>query len=164
MPDSDDGEEEINDLDEFLNTIDDIERDDTLVDLLGQGYDVAASGDQDVADMLGTWRDEIDTEPVRNLIEPALGGHHSPGGTMSISDDAEALRAIGVPTGALQQALLDLDSVLEQASQLLGSNGAGLSIIEQAVGQAKQAVSTAFEQVQAVTNALQDAANKHQGG
>lgn len=64
MPESDPDNGEINDVDEFMREIDNIERDETLIDFVGQGYDVNAPGDQAVADLLGAWRDDVAGAPV----------------------------------------------------------------------------------------------------
>src|SRR5436190_9004204 len=108
MPESDPGDDgEINDVEEFMREFDNIEHDETLIELLGEGYDVNAPGDQAVADLLGAWRDDVTGVPVDESRLPSAhtaDGRMPPapttGGNLSISDNAARLSLIGGDQGA----------------------------------------------------------------
>jgi hypothetical protein len=166
MPESDPGDGAIDDVDEFMRDIDNIERDETLIELVGEGYDLNAPGDQAVADLLGAWRDDVTSVPVDESRLPSahtargeLPPAPTTGGTMSASDDAAALRSIELPFGAIQQAQQQLDTALATASQLLGSNGTGLQAVQAAIQQAKQEIDGGYSMVQEVENQLDQAAS-----
>lgn len=163
----DDGE--IDDVDEFLNTLGQVEYDEQLVGLIGDGYNVNSPGDQPVADLLSAWRDDIASEPtnVSKLPSGRTDKYGNPptntGGKVSISDDAAALRTITLPFGAIQQAQGELDAALELAAQLLGT-ASGLDEIQGAVQQAKTELDGGYSMVQQVENVLEQVAARHQGG
>lgn len=170
MPESDPSDGEITDADEFLREIGNIERDETLIDFVGQGYDVNTPGDQDVADLLGAWRDDVGRAPVNvELPSAAIARGETPraptrGGTMSIAEDAARLRSIELPFGAIQQAQQMLDSALEQAVMILGNDAAGAQAVQGAIQAAKQEIDGGYSMVQEVENQLEQAANRHLGG
>lgn len=126
----DDGE--IDDLAEFFATLGKVERDEQLVDLLGQGYDVNAPGDQAVADMLGSWRDDIDSEPLEDLTKTTLRGQHSSGaqmpantgGTMSFEDLAGQFAGLKSMTPHTEAQTLDtaLGQLGSAGAEILGES------------------------------------------
>lgn len=193
MPESDPDNGEINDVDEFLREVDQIDYDETLVDLVGQGYDVNAPGDQAVADLLGAWRDDVARVPVDSSRLPSAHtarGELPPtaGGTLSIAEHAARLYIIGndeaPATGAhvagdnltgiaipdLEQTVL---AALQQGSQSLDSHiGTALACVgegedHQQIGgageHAKQAYATAIAAAAAAAEAAKDVAAKVQG-
>lgn len=120
----------------------------------------------------GTDRSGIDAEPFNNgrwdqaVTDHTAGRTPAPttGGTLSISEDAARLRAIELPFGAIQQAQQMLDSALEQAMMILGSEAAGAQAVQGAIQQAKQEIDGGYSMVQEVENQLEQAANRHLGG
>lgn len=173
MPEKDpDGE--IDDVDEFLHTIGPVERDEAILNILGEGYPLpnlpGPAVDQDIADMLGTWRDNVNSEPIRDTAtgqEHPMGGPWPPtntGGTVAISEDAARLRAIPLPFGTIQQATQELDGVREQASAILGTDGSKIGEINGAIEQAKTALDGAYSMVQEVESKLGAAADHHSQG
>jgi hypothetical protein len=109
MPENDDpGVGESNDVEEFLREFDRVEYDETLIGLVGQGYDVNAPGDQAVADLLGAWRDDVGRVPVDESRFPSAhtaSGKMPPitGGTrrMPINEDAAQVATMANDTTAL---------------------------------------------------------------
>jgi hypothetical protein len=182
MPENDPSDGEINDVDEFLREFDRIDYDETLVGLVGQGYDVNAPGDQAVADLLGAWRDDVNRVPIDESQLPSVhtaSGRMPPasttGGTLSISDNAARLAVIGSDQGAAgafqsaEQAMNDqilgtLMNVVEGlpgdvngAVEALGSSPAAGEI--QSMGEhAAGAVEDAISLVQAAIAGIQQAA------
>jgi hypothetical protein len=153
MPENDDpGVGEINDVEEFLREFDRVEYDETLIELVGQGYDVNAPGDQAVADLLGAWRDDVNQVPVDASRLPSAhtaDGRMPPapttGGPVSAMDEAAKLREIAQYTsakGMAQQILDDLTSVMEQITNALGPGhsrlGDALGPIEEVRGHVQQ--------------------------
>jgi hypothetical protein len=167
MPTGDPDDGEIGDVDEFLGTLGEVEYDDVLLSLLGDGGNLDVPGDdveQQLTNLLSGWRNDGDREPVR---DEAIGQKHpqggewpsnTTGGTMSATDDAAALRAIQLPNGTIQQSMQELDNVLAQASSILGSSGTGLGDITSAVQEAKLQLDSAFSAMQQVESALETAA------
>ena len=83
---------------------------------------------------------------------------------MSIAEDAARLRSIELPFGAIQQAQQMLDSALEQAVMILGTDAAGAQAVQGAIQAAKQEIDGGYSMVQEVENQLEQAANRHLGG
>lgn len=172
MPDSDPSDGEITDADEFLREIGNIERDETLIDFIGQGYDVNAPGDQDVADLLGAWRDGVGRAPVNvELPSAAIARGAVPraptrGGTMSIAEDAAHLAALAGSTaerGAVQQAMQGVEDIRAQAMSLLGSNAAQGAAVGGAAEAARAALEAADGAIAVFLAAISDAASYHGG-
>lgn len=173
MPTRDPDDGEIDNVDEFLNTIGAVEHDEALISLLGEGYDLnvpSSDVDQDIADMLSTWRDEINREPIRDTAtgrEHPAGGEWPPtltGGNMSVEDKAGALRNIPLPFAMIQQAMQELNNALNTASMLLGSSGTGLGRINAAVQNAKQQIDNAYEATHQVEATIGEVAAEHMRG
>lgn len=175
MPESDDPGGEIDDVDEFLREFDNVERDETLLELLGEGYDVNAPGDQAVADLLGAWRDDVTAVPVDESRLPSahtVDGRMPPapitGGSMSFSDEAEQLRAVAssreFPIALIQQASQSFDDMFAQCSQILGAQSQHTQTVGGAIEAAKAALQSALEAAKYVEKTIHDAADGHARG
>lgn len=180
MPESDPSDGEINDVDEFLREFDDIGYDETLIGLVGEGYDANAPGDQEVADLLGAWRDDVRQTPTNESQLPSahtVSGRLPPaitGGTLSISENAAALADIAADTTVagscvltttsltddimptLQEALGTLEDDSAQAVVLLG-NGASAQAVGAAGEAAKSALGAVLASIQAGMQRVEEA-------
>jgi hypothetical protein len=178
MPESDPGDGEIGNAEEFLRELDRVEYDDTLLGLVGDGYDVNAPGDQAVADFLGAWRDDVRRVPLdrsqmpsahtaRGSLPPTL----TPGEPMSIMDDAQHIGAMSNDHTAIsaiktaKQHLLDAIQALVGAQQhITDTAGTAAALLggpdgEQIQGQGQQAaqeVSNLTEQIDAADKTADD--------
>ncbi len=176
MPESDPGDDgEINDVEEFMREFDNIERDETLIELLGEGYDVNALGDQPVADLLGAWRDDVTSVPVDESRLPSAhtaSGRMPPaptiGGTMSIQEDAEQLRNIAssqdFPTGLLRAADSKFDEIVAQVQNIVGDQSQHLDKVRGAAEIAKDKIDEAIAATMNFEAAIHDAADGHARG
>lgn len=131
MPESDPDNGEIDDVEEFMRDIDNIERDETLIELVGEGYDVNAPGDQAVADLLGAWRDDVTGVPVDESRLPSAHtarGRMPPapttGGTMSFEELAEEFAGIKTmtPHEELQALYAVVGQMGEAGKQIIGES------------------------------------------
>ncbi|MFD6073535.1 hypothetical protein [Amycolatopsis lurida] len=176
MP-SRDPDGEIDDVDEFLGTLGEVEYDDVLLSILGEGGNLDVSGnvvDQQLANALSSWRDDGDREPVR---DEAIGQKHptgaawppaTTGGTVSVQDEAERLRSLAasreIPIEILNQASERLDGLMGQVREILGSMSVHLSPLEGLVQEVKGALATAVGAGQQFEAALYVAADAHARG
>jgi hypothetical protein len=139
---------------------------DALIDAIGGGEDIPETLDSEraVADWLGRFRTWGMQDPIttpsweEHADKPLPPRQHTTGGTMSATDDANQLRGIQLPFGAIQQAQADLDNALAQASQILGASGTGLAAVQGAIQQAKLELDGSYSHVQEVENQLEQAA------
>lgn len=141
MRESDPSDGEIDDVEEFLREFDRVEYDETLLDLVGDGYDVNAPGDQDVADLLGAWRDRVREAPIDETRMPSahtargeLPHARTTGGTVSISDNAAQIGQLSQDesiAGAVRQAKARL---AEATQHLVGAHQRTTEIAGQAAG------------------------------
>lgn len=175
MPESDPSDGEINDVDEFLREIDNIERDETLIELVGDGYDVNAPGDQAVADLLGAWRDDVRQVPVERSQLPSAhtaSGRMPPasiGGTLSATEDAAAqIRALAsssnVPTQVLDEAFRRLGEFMGEIQAAAGENSQHRQDLLASVQQAQGAVQDAIGACTKLLDDIQRAADGHARG
>lgn len=151
-PEEDGGE------DDFLGELDD----DMLLDQLGSGGEGGAG---ELSDMLGSWRDDVDSAPVPPIAErtqeihdfnqavdratdpPPREGTPPP---MSAQDEATRLRQLATDTtiaGMLQGAADQLESLLGQVQAALGPQhsqlNAALGPIQEAISAVNGAAVTA---------------------
>lgn len=175
MPENDPRDGEINDVDEFLRELDRVDYDETLVGLVGQGYDVNAPGDQAVADLLGAWRDDVNRVPIDESQLPSAhtaSGRMPPaatiGGTMSIQEDAEQLRNIAssqdFPTGLLRAADSKFDEIVAQVQNIVGDQSQHLEKVRGAAEIAKDKIDEAIAATMNFEAAIHDAADGHARG
>ncbi|RSN26517.1 hypothetical protein DMC63_01390 [Streptomyces sp. WAC 05977] len=167
MPSRDPDDGEIDDVEEFLNTLDAVAHDEVLLSLLGEGRNLDVPGDvvdQQIANALSSWRGDVDREPMRDEAigqkHPA-GGEWPPattGGTMSATDDAAALRSIQLPNGLIQQAMTEIDEAANQARAILGESGTGIGEINAAAAQTKEQLDAGYSHLQMMEQAIDNAA------
>jgi methyl-accepting chemotaxis protein len=84
--------------------------------------------------------------------------------SVSIQEQAAQLRSIGLPFGAIQQAMQELDNALSQAQAILGDSGTGISEVGGAVGEAKSQLDNAYSAIQQVESVLGEVAARHAQG
>lgn len=147
------------DADERLDVFDD----DELLDVIGRGGEGAAG---ELGDMLSSWRDDVDSEPVPPIAERTQEIHdfnqavdratdppRPTEGTpspMSAQDEATRLRQLATDTtiaGMLQGAVDQLESLLGQVQAALGPQhsqlNAALGPIQEAISAVNGAAVTA---------------------
>lgn len=161
-------------VEQFMQDLANVGRDDALLDLLGQGYQVETPGDQTVTDMLGGWSRDITAEPATDVGDRALRGEHSPGsllptttgGTVSsIEDRAQQLLALAdkAPSADLQQLMSGIEAWNREVAALLG-NSSGAAAINGAVQQALQTCGQLLQAVELMKQAAREAGQGHLGG
>lgn len=163
MPTRDPDDGEIDNVQEFIDSLGEVEYDDVLLSLLGDGGNLDVPGDvveQQLANALSSWRDDGDREPVR---DEAIGQKHpqggewppgTTGGTVSVQDDAAQLRAIPLPRGEIREATAVLTTALQQVSSILGPNGTGAQELAAAIQETRARLDGAFEMVEEIGNVL----------
>lgn len=176
MPESDPGDGEIGDAEEFLRELDRVEYDDTLLGLVGEGYDVNAPGDQAVADFLGTWRDDVRRVPLDRSQMPSahtargeLPPGPTTGGTVSATEDAAAqIRALAnssnVPTQVLDEAYQRLNTFMGEIQAATGENSQHRADLLGSTQQAQGAIQTAISACTQLLDDIQRAADGHARG
>ncbi|HET6286315.1 MAG TPA: hypothetical protein VFG15_06155 [Amycolatopsis sp.] len=145
MPSRDPDDGEIDDVDEFLGSLGEVEYDDVLLSLLGDGGNLDVAGDvvdQQLANALSGWRDDGDREPAR---DEAIGQKHpgggdwppTTGGTVSIQDHIAQLRALAssdLARSGVAGINEDTRARAEQAAGILGDHP-GLQAIQAAAAE-----------------------------
>ncbi|MFD5245029.1 hypothetical protein ACFWIW_10820 [Amycolatopsis sp. NPDC058340] len=176
MPPRDPDDGEIDDVQEFLDTLGEVEYDDVLLSLLGDGGNLDVPGDvvdQQLANALSGWRNDVDREPVRDEAigqkHPA-GGEWPPaitGGTVSVQDDAAQLRNIAPGDHARSMAAevrTDTEARIAAAAVALGEGHAGMQTIQSAAGAVTAAVDALEGALGMFTDAINQVADNVQRG
>lgn len=170
MPTRDPDDGEISDVDEFVNTLSEVEYDDVLLSLLGEGRNLDVPGDvvdQQLANALSSWRNDGDREPVR---DEAIGQKHpaggawppaTTGGTLSVSESAGALRrlATDMPLHQQQEVANQLEQLATDVAAHLGSDHPGFGRIQGAIDQARNLSSNTYAALETITQVTNEVAD-----
>jgi hypothetical protein len=176
MPESDpdDGESDDPFVLDLMRDLSNVGYDDAFIDVIGSGHDVEyakPSADQDLADMLTAWRNDVDREPL-NLDLPSgptargeLPLTPSKGTPVSNTEDAGKLEEMssGGQIQSAAAALTQADSALgdlSQKAQTVVSEGQPHEAIQGAIQQARSEIATITQMLALVQQAFQDAAGK----
>lgn len=149
-------------FDEFLESFGRVEHDEDLVDLTGSGTDVEVPGDpqeQSLADMLSTWRHDVESQPIPKSIE-------SIGENVSVHENANKLAAIGGRTaasGMIEHLLEQLGNDQAEAVGAAGEGSAEGDDVNRAFEEAKAAINAAYQNVLAAYAYVLDLGTHHGG-
>jgi methyl-accepting chemotaxis protein len=162
--------------DDFLGELDD----DMLLDALGRGEDEAG----ELGDMLGTWRDDVESEPVGPIAENAQEIHElnqqydrpaerptppapETGGTMSQLSDLANQVASHVDMSEILGVLAQAEQMLQDkqsALQALLDDTQHVGAVMGAGAEASQAIANALPAVNNFGEAISQAAGAIRGG
>lgn len=172
MPEND----EPRSVEEFLNDLGRVEHDDALLDVIGQGYDVKATGDQAVVDLLSAWEQAITTEPSLDVANRAERGERSPGSTLrpvntggtvsSVQENASELNGMpdSFPYEVQQSVATHFERLGTRIKEILGDGHGANQTLQEGVNLVMSKSNDAYTAMEQLQQQLRDAAARLQQG